>query len=299
MKWLIISDIDTTSLCTTIKSKNSESVFQFIHEDDITALLQVSKDIEEISFIVIHSSERNTDFLPFYSNLTGFAAARQIPVWTNIAELGSSNIFTENPLIIKKNIQEIEEDIIQNFSTIEKNFIKISSKRTLFNKGIPFTPDCFGQYITKGKTEICQLFLDGGMDPDSRDYDGTPMLNLAIRSDDYDLAVWLMDNGAHFDVFSEDRGYTPVMDAVWRGNEKLTKLLIEKGADLNTICKEGQTNLVLAVGANRPAICKLLVENGADPDIRDMMGMSAYSYAKLFKKEELVKILEPFHKEVQ
>ena len=88
------------------------------------------------------------------------------------------------------------------------------------------------------------------------------------------------------------------MDAVWRGNETLTSLLIEKGADVNTISKEGQSNLVLAVGADRYKIIEMLAKAGADPDVKDMMGMSAYNYATLFKKEKIVEILKPFHKEV-
>ena len=58
----------------------------------------------------------------------------------------------------------------------------------------------------------------------------------------------------------------------------------------------GQNNLILAVGANRESLVKLLAENGADPDVKDMMGMSAYNYAVLFKKQKLVEILTPYHK---
>lgn len=297
MKWLIISDTDTTSLRDFITKKNKNASFKLCKEDDIGELLQVSKTIDEISFIIIYSSNQSTDFLPFYTNLTGYAAARELPVWTNISELGTSNIFPSEHLYCLKDMNAIEKDISKNFTKLQKSFIQTSARRTLFIKGIPFTPDCFGQYIDKGKTEICQLFLDGGMDTNVRDYDGTPMLNIAVRSDNYELTEWLIENGADINTESEDRGYTPVMDAVWRGNEKITRFMISKGADLNTICKEGQSNLVLAVGANRPGIVKLLVENGADPDIKDMMGMSAYQYAKLFRKEELVKLLEPFHKE--
>ena len=46
-------------------------------------------------------------------------------------------------------------------------------------------------------------------------------------------------------------------------------------------------------------IVKLLAENGADPDVKDMMGMSAYTYAVLFKKQRLVEILQPYHKYIQ
>lgn len=296
MKWLIISDVDITSLKNSILEKDKDSEFILCEEDDITSLLDATKSIDTVSCIVIYSSNQSTDFLPFYTNLTGFAAGADISVWTNIAELASSNLFPGSLLTIKKDLTDIELDISSNFSDLQKAYIKLESKKALFGKGIPFTSDCFGSYITKGKLDICQLFLNGGMDTNCRDDEGTPMLNLAVRADDYDLSVWLMENGAEINTMSEDRGYTPVMDAVWRGNEKLTKLFIEKGADLNTICKEGQSNLILAVGANRPEICKLLAENGADPDIKDMMGMSAYTYAKLFKKQNLVEILEPFHK---
>ena len=67
--------------------------------------------------------------------------------------------------------------------------------------------------------------------------------------------------------------------------------------DLNTVSKDGQTMLVLAVGADKTEIVKMLAENGANPDIKDGMGMSAYDYAVLFKKTEILSILEKFHKE--
>ena len=141
------------------------------------------------------------------------------------------------------------------------------------------------------------IFIEGGLGVNSQDDTGTPMLNLACRTDNFEFVKMLLDLGADVNSLSEDRGYTAVMDAVWRGNEKITRYLIEKGAELNKINKEGQTNLILAVGANRENIVKLLVENGADPDTKDEMGMSAYNYATLFKKQHLVDILAPFHKE--
>ena len=129
------------------------------------------------------------------------------------------------------------------------------------------------------------------------DKDGTPMLNIACRSDNLSAVKWLLNHGAELNGVSKDRGYTAIMDAVWRGNEDITKFLIRKGAELNTISKEGQTMLILAVGADKTEIVRMLAENGADPDIQDGMGMSAYGYAQLFKKEEILSILEKYHKE--
>ena len=170
------------------------------------------------------------------------------------------------------------------------------SKQKLLDRGIPYTSDCFGTYIAKNKPDVVHEFLAAGMSINARDDLGTPMLNIACRNDNFEFVQMILDLGAELDAVSEDRGYTAVMDAVWRGNEKITKFLISKGANLNTINKEGQNNLILAVGANRESLVKLLAENGADPDVKDMMGMSAYNYAVLFKKQKLVEILTPYHK---
>ena len=87
------------------------------------------------------------------------------------------------------------------------------------------------------------------------------------------------------------------MDAVWKSNEEIIKILVENGASLKFISKEGQSILVLAVGIGKESICKILAKNGADPDIKDSMGMSAYEYAVLFHREEIINALKPFHKE--
>ncbi len=171
------------------------------------------------------------------------------------------------------------------------------AKKKLLDKGIPYTQDCFATYIAKNKIQIFNDFLEAGMDINSRDDLGTPILNVACRNDNYEFVTKILDLGADINAVSLDRGYTAVMDSVWRGNEKITSYLIKKGAELNTINKEGQTNLILAVGANRYNICKLLVENGSDPDVKDQMGMSAYTYACLFKKTSIAELLKPYHKE--
>ena len=54
---------------------------------------------------------------------------------------------------------------------------------------------------------------------------------------------------------------------------------------------DGQSILVLAVGNGNSKIVKLLLNSGADPDVKDSMGMSARDYASLFKNEELMKLM--------
>ena len=200
-------------------------------------------------------------------------------------------------LVIKKNMDEICKSIKRNRKKLEDEVKRKEAFDYLFAHGIPFSPDHFSKYIEKGALDICECYLTAGMDINSRDRDGTPMLSIAVRNDNAETVKWLLKKGADVNAISEDRGYSALMDAVWRGNKEIVLQLLEKNPDVNIISKEGQTMIILAVGAENVEICRLLCQKGADVDIVDEMGMSAYGYARLFKKERILSILEKYHKE--
>lgn len=300
MTFLLISQNDIFSKVITSSITEIEKNAK-IHTSDfsLSKIRKTIKQFEKLSLILIFKEDNvniTSEELSTLSSITGFAVAKDILVLTNIKELYNLSFLQKDSIVYLKTKNEFINYIKQKYESISLNDTKRSSKKKLLEKGIPFTPDCFGTYIAKDKTDICNLFISGGIDINSRDENGTPMINIAVRNDNEELVKKFIKLGADINAVSEDRGYTPVMDAVWRGNLELTKLFIKEGAELNTINKEGQTNLVLAVGANKTKIIEALAKSGADPDIKDQMGMSAYGYASLFKKEEILSILEPYHK---
>lgn len=300
MTFLLISQNDIFSKVITSSITEIEKNAK-IHTSDfsLSKIRKTIKQFEKLSLILIFKEDNvniTSEELSTLSSITGFAVAKDILVLTNIKELYNLSFLQKDSIVYLKTKNEFLNYIKQKYESISLNDTKRSSKKKLLEKGIPFTPDCFGTYIAKDKTDICNLFISGGIDINSRDENGTPMINIAVRNDNEELVKKFIKLGADINAVSEDRGYTPVMDAVWRGNLELTKLFIKEGAELNTINKEGQTNLVLAVGANKTKIIEALAKAGADPDIKDQMGMSAYGYASLFKKEEILSILEPYHK---
>ncbi len=301
MKWLLITD--NTELEALLKNffiSKDKNEKLYITNFKVENLRKQKKIAPEIVSCIIYSECYKTytaEEVANIASLYGCFAINETKVISNLQFLNNTTVFPSDTLQMVDTKQQIIEYLSKNHKKLVDKAKKRICKNTLFIKGIPFTSDCFGTYIAKNKMEIVQTFLDAGMSVNSRDDLGTPMLNIACRNDNFELAELLLKLGAEINSVSQDRGYTAVMDAVWRGNEKLTRYLIEKGADLNTINKEGQTNLVLAVGANKIDICKLLAENGADPDVKDMMGMSAYNYATLFKKDKIIEILKPYHKE--
>ncbi len=178
-----------------------------------------------------------------------------------------------------------------NFEVLERRRIAYTS---LFKAGIPFTTDCFASHIANDDAKECDLFLEAGMDVNSRDSNGTPMICIAARSDKVDRIKWLLDNGADINAVSKDRGYSATMDAVWKNNEDAVKALVTRGANLNFISRDGQSVLVLAVGTGNAKVVEILAKYGADPDIKDQMGMSARQYAVLFKKPAMVESFEKY-----
>ena len=301
MNFLLMSNdvVFISKMIEEIK-KNEEGALILTTDFQEENLINIRTSLDALSLCVIYSAPstyKSIEEATLLASIVGYLFASNTPVITNDRQLAYHTLFTNDGVQFLNGEAKIISYLKKQYRQINLKNNKRMAKRDLLLKGIPFNADCFAQYLAKNKTEICNLFLEAEIDPNSRDDFGTPLLNIAVRNDNEDFVKKLLDAGAEIDAVSDDRGYTAVMDAVWRGNYDITKLLIEKGAELNTISKEGQSNLVLAVGADRVKICEILAKNGADPDIKDQMGMSAYGYATLFKKTEIVEILKPFHKE--
>ena len=104
------------------------------------------------------------------------------------------------------------------------------------------------------------------------------------------------DNKASISSFCETlTPYVPPL-TVWLTPSPPVKVLVSHGANLNFISRDGQSVLVLAVGTGNAKVVELLAKYGADPDVKDQMGMSARQYAKLFKKPAMVEAFEKYSK---
>ena len=302
MKWLLITNDNDSNFQKKFSEilssfdKKNKLIFCDFDCENIKKTLKKCEDFASCFILSKPNSEFGEENALLFCTLLGFFEAKNITIFSNLVFINENKLFYKN--IIKfSDFGDLTDVLKKNYKKISENAVKRIAKNKLLERGIPFTSDCFATYIAKNKIEVVNEFLEAGMSINEKDDAGVPMLNIACRNDNFDFVKMFLELGANIDAVSDDRGYTAVMDAVWRGNEKITKFLIENGADLNTISKEGQSNLVLAVGAGRENIVKLLAENGSDCDVKDMMGMSAYNYAVLFKKTRIVDILKPFHKE--
>lgn len=167
--------------------------------------------------------------------------------------------------------------------------------KKLFDTGNPFTGDSLSVHVQKDNREIVQTYIDAGMSLNERTSTGVPMLNVAIRSEQVEEVKWMLEQDVDLNAVSNDRGYSALMDCVWKKNLEIAKLLVSKGVNLDFVSSDNQSALTLAVGAGNAELVKILSDAGASPDKFDALGMSAWTYAKLFKRQDLLDLMEKNH----
>jgi hypothetical protein len=80
--------------------------------------------------------------------------------------------------------------------------------------------------------------------------------------------------------------------AVTNGDEGSVTALLARGADVNETTGGGQSALILAVIFGHTNLVKLLIKSGADPQLRDNLGLNAIEWAKRRGSREALEILE-------
>ena len=116
----------------------------------------------------------------------------------------------------------------------------ISERGCIDPERIQFESD-FGYHI-----EVVRGLLERGLDPNSRDQEGNPILT----------------------------------DAAFYENAEAVSLLIERGADLQSTNNEGHTALGTCAVFGRATSVKILLDCGADPNSRDLHGNTALHLAQ-------------------
>lgn len=120
----------------------------------------------------------------------------------------------------------------------------------------------------------------------SRGADGADLLDGALSDGDVGLLQLLFQYGVSLEARGESEKESLIASSVRKSDLGLAELLLSNGADPDEKCKEGQPPLHMAVAMRDPEMVRLLLEYGADPNIRFARPVSK-SFLKLTEKESM------------
>ncbi|CAG4916218.1 ankyrin repeat domain-containing protein [Paraburkholderia gardini] len=161
--------------------------------------------------------------------------------------------------------------------------------------------------------------LSQGMDPNMTDDQGMPLLVLAAREKSDQVGQALVDNPKTNVEIVDKAGENAMMLAALNGDMDFVKLLIAKGAEVNkkgwaplhyaaangndaivTLLLKysayvdagspnGTTPLMMAARGGHVSTAKLLLDAGADINVKNQIGLNALDFAKQYKEPDAVK----------
>lgn len=230
----------------------------------------------------------------WFDFLAGFACGSRLPfmVYGQEAIAGISEEFAScfTFLSTDESLHMFLEAENEAFKKQEAAREIIKAQEALFRMGIPVTGESLAQCAGEGHVREVSLFLAAGFSPDTRNKAGVPILNVAARKGNAEVLRFLLASGAQVNLQADDRGTSALIDSSMSKRLDLVNELIAAGTDVNIKSKDGQTALIVAVGAGDEGVVEALLTAGADPDISDSLGVSARKYATLFHKEAIVNL---------
>jgi ankyrin repeat protein len=173
------------------------------------------------------------------------------------------------------------------------------------------------------EAKVVTLLLRG-FDPNTVDVNGTPGLLLAVQESSFKVARLLISlNGIHAEVRNA-ADESPLMLAALKGELTLCELLIKKGADVNkpgwaplhyaatngqvevikllleenayidAASPNGTTPLMMAAKYGTDAAVKELLQAGADPALKNDLGLTAFEFAQQAGRNALATFISDF-----
>lgn len=143
-----------------------------------------------------------------------------------------------------------------------------------------------------GHEQVVSLLLEKGADPNLKATDGSTPLWRAAKFGKYEVVKQLLPLDG-LDINAKSKNFmAPLAEAAREGHEKVVTLLVEKGADLNIKDDEDSTPLLWAACRGKIAVVKeFLSLEGVELDAQDYMGITALGWAVGRGYEEISMLL--------
>ena len=136
-----------------------------------------------------------------------------------------------------------------------------------------------------------KILLDMGCSPDIPGRDRAPAIADAVVNGSGEIVEMMVNAGAKF-LNAGLNGEDLILRAVYYGELESAKILLEHGSDPNAKDSADNYALISAISSENPGIIKLLLEAGADIDVKSgKLGTTALIEAARYAKSTAAKML--------
>lgn len=187
--------------------------------------------------------------------------------------------------------------------------------------------DDFFSAVKRDDVSAVRQLAQRGFDLNTRNEEGEHALFLALRDDAPGVASYLLDQGKVQIEARTRQDESPLMIAALKGKLDSARRLIERKAEVNkpgwtplhyaatnadnesvpmvrlllehhayidAASPNSTTPLMMAAHYGNPAVVKLLLEEGADPMIKNQQGLTAIDFANRAQRAESAEIIAAF-----
>ena len=216
-------------------------------------------------------------------------------------------------------MKQTVKNLIYNFKTLIYLYVLIGF--SIVNAG---SYDDFFRAIQQDDAAQVNALLKRGFDPNTLDAKGSAGLILAFQESSFAVAQALLKHPKIKVEVRNAADESPLMLAALKGEASLCQQLIEKGADVNkpgwaplhyaatnghldvmnlllehyayidAASPNNTTPLMMAAHYGTPAAVKLLLEAGADPVLKNDLGLTAIDFANRADRVDSAKIIATF-----
>ena len=245
-----------------------------------------ARKVELVKLLLAKGSDVNAvnefKMAPLNSALSTFESTPEL--MELLIEAGAS-------LELRNNVRQTPLDY-----AVGKNNLALA--RYLLKKGAPVdarkTPDDmtpFMRTVYSSNVEMAQLLLDQGADLDARWLDDGEALCIAARYSSHETLQFLLDKGMDPNQ-QNSKGWTPLSNVLFRDDGRLeaTRQMVAAGADINASSRNPL--LILALRDQDVEWVRGLLEMGANPKVRSLVGESALDIARKTGNAELIELMQ-------
>ncbi|XP_057318326.1 uncharacterized protein LOC130663224 [Microplitis mediator] len=277
VKYLITNGANVNSVDTFISSVGKITPLQ-------RAVRKGNKKI--VKLLIEYKADVNArPFPPEPACLTTAMQNDNLEIFQLLLDAGADiHIFhNETPLIfmaVDKNNYEITKLLINHGADVNTCF----DNKTLLYRAVENENERIVELLITNKVDVNKIIED------KNSLNSFPTaLHKAVGIGNLNI-VKILVNASNIDVnLSNGLKDPPLHEAIHKNNYKITKCLIEHGANINTDAYKHPLDIAITNGNKE--IVQLLIKNKADVDITTESGVTALSIAVLHKSSELVKML--------